>query len=118
MGNKVVETGKSLLISYLLTGIILAILSYFVLQYEIKEQIVNIVIVTTYVIANFAGGFICGKKMKEKKFLWGLCVGLLYAAILIVVSVSLGNVAFLLDKTNITMILLCSGGGMLGGMFA
>ena len=27
-------------------------------------------------------------------------------------------VAFLLDKTNITMILLCSGGGMLGGMFA
>ena len=116
--NKVVETGKSLLISYLLTGIILAILSYFVFQYELKEQVVNIVIVVTYVIANFAGGFICGKKIKEKKFLWGLCVGLLYAMILMLVSVSLGNSTFLFDKTNITMIMLCTGGGMLGGMFA
>ncbi|MBQ3512630.1 MAG: TIGR04086 family membrane protein [Lachnospiraceae bacterium] len=118
MGSKVVEMGKALLISYLLTGIILAILSYFVLQYEMKEGIVNIVIVATYVIANFMGGFICGKRMKEKKFLWGLALGLLYAAILMVVSVALGNGSALADRSNLTMMMLCTGGGMLGGMLA
>lgn len=118
MGSKVVEMGKALLISYLLTGIILAILSYFVFQYEIREGIVNVIIVATYVIANFMGGFICGKKLKEKKFLWGLGLGLLYAVVLMVVSIALGNGVTLADKSNLTMIMLCTCGGMLGGMLA
>ena len=118
MGSRVVELGKSLLISYLLTGIILAVLSYFVFQYELKEGLVNVIIVATYVIANFMGGFICGKKLKEKKFLWGLCLGILYSIILMVVSVVLGNGGGLADKSNITMMMLCTGGGMLGGMLA
>lgn len=118
MGIKFVEMGKALLISYLLTGVILAILSYFVFQYEMKEGLVNIIIVATYVIANFMGGFICGKRMKEKKFLWGLGLGILYAAILLIVSVALGNSGVLADKSNLTMLMLCTGGGMLGGMLA
>ena len=115
---KIVEMGKALLISYLVTGVILAILSYFVFQYEIKEGIVNILIVATYVIANFMGGFICGKRMKERKFLWGLGLGVMYAAILLVVSYALGNGGALMDKSNLTMLMLCTGGGMLGGMLA
>ncbi len=115
---KIVEMGKALLISYLVTGVILAILSYFVFQYEIKEGIVNIMIVATYVIANFMGGFICGKRMKERKFLWGLGLGVMYAAILLVVSYALGNGGALMDKSNLTMLMLCTGGGMLGGMLA
>ena len=115
---KIVEMGKALLISYLVTGVILAILSYFVFQYEIKERIVNIMIVATYVIANFMGGFICGKRMKERKFLWGLGLGVMYAAILLVVSYALGNGGALMDKSNLTMLMLCTGGGMLGGMLA
>ncbi|MBQ2238168.1 MAG: TIGR04086 family membrane protein [Lachnospiraceae bacterium] len=115
---KIVEMGKALLISYLVTGVILAILSYFVFQYEIKEGIVNIMIVATYVIANFMGGFICGKRMKERKFLWGLGLGVMYTAILLVVSYALGNGGALMDKSNLTMLMLCTGGGMLGGMLA
>ena len=115
---KIVEMGKALLISYLVTGVILAILSYFVFQYEIKEGIVNIMIVATYVIANFMGGFISGKRMKERKFLWGLGLGVMYAAILLVVSYALGNGGALMDKSNLTMLMLCTGGGMLGGMLA
>ena len=115
---KIVEMGKALLISYLVTGVILAILSYFVFQYEIKEGIVNIMIVATYVIANFMGGFISGKRMKERTFLWGLGLGVMYAAILLVVSYALGNGGALMDKSNLTMLMLCTGGGMLGGMLA
>ena len=118
MGTKIVEMGKALLISYLLTGVILAILSYFVFQYEMKEGIVNVVIVATYVIANFMGGFICGKRLKEKKFLWGLGLGIMYAVILVIVSFALGNGGALMDKSNLTMLMLCTGGGMLGGMLA
>ena len=75
-------------------------------------------IVATYVIANFMGGFICGKRMKERKFLWGLGLGVMYAAILLVVSYALGNGGALMDKSNLTMLMLCTGGGMLGGMLA
>lgn len=115
---KIVEMGKSLLISYLFTGIVLAILSYFVFQYEIKESMVNICIVATYVLANFVGGFICGKKMKEKKFLWGLALGAIYAGALLLVSVLLGTDGTVAYKSNVTLVMLCTGGGMLGGMMA
>ena len=59
-----------------------------------------------------------GKMMKNKKFLWGILVGLLYFGIMLLVSLAVNRQ---LDQTAanfVTTMALCLLGGMLGGMCA
>lgn len=57
-----------------------------------------------------------GKKMKEKKFLWGLFLGMAYFLILLIISLlANGGVKGDLGNLFLTMA-LCMSGGMLGGM--
>ena len=56
--------------------------------------------------------------MKNKKFLWGILVGLLYFGIMLLVSLAVNRQ---LDQTAanfVTTMVLCILGGMLGGMCA
>ena len=76
--NQILEKGmwvlKSLLASYIVTGILLLILTFLVYKLELDEQMVVIGIVAIYVIATFVGGFILGKLTEVKKYIWGLLV--------------------------------------------
>ena len=75
-------------------------------------------IIVTYILSCFAGGFLSGKMMKNKKFLWGILVGLLYFGIMLLVSLAVNRQ---LDQTAanfVTTMVLCLLGGMLGGMCA
>ena len=75
-------------------------------------------IIVTYILSCFAGGFLSGKMMKNKKFLWGILVGLLYFGIMLLVSLAVNRQ---LDQTAanfVTTMVLCILGGMLGGMCA
>lgn len=109
---------KSLLAAYLVTGILLLILTFLLYQFELDEQKVTAGIVVIYVVSTFAGGLILGKLMKTRRFLWGLMIGILYFALLLLISLGIyrnldGN------GTNlITAFLMCAGGGMFGGMIS
>ena len=75
-------------------------------------------IIVTYILSCFVGGFLSGKMMKNKKFLWGILVGLLYFGIMLLVSLAVNRQ---LDQTAanfVTTMMLCLLGGMLGGMCA
>ena len=69
---------KSLIFSYILTGIILCILAFIMYQTEVSTKVANLGVTFTYVAASVFAGFIIGKQMGKRKFLWGLAVGLLY----------------------------------------
>ena len=57
-----------------------------------------------------------GKLTGNRKFLWGLVTGILYFALLVVISLGLYH-SLQTDLMNLaTTFLLCTGGGMLGGM--
>ena len=107
---------KCLLFAYLMTAGLLLLLALILYRFEIREQVVSVAIIAVYVIVTFLAGFIAGKKMGTRKFLWGLMMGALYFVILIVVSLSVNK--GLSGNTNdfVTVMLLCSCGGMLGGM--
>ena len=63
---------KALLCAYVVTGIMLLILTILLYKAGLSEENVNAGIILTYVISTFAGGFVIGKLMKVKKFLWGI----------------------------------------------
>lgn len=107
---------KSLLAAYIVTGILLFILTFLLYKFELDEQKVTAGIVVIYVVSTFVGGLILGKLTKVRKFAWGLTLGVLYFGLLLLISLGVyrnldGN------GTNIvTTFLMCAGGGMFGGM--
>lgn len=109
---------KSLLFSYILTAAFLLLLAFLLYKLGLTEKVVSIAIIVIYVIATFFAGFVTGKKMQSRKFLWGLLMGGLYFLVLLVVSLLVnGNVGELGNSFFTTMI-LCAAGGMLGGMLS
>ena len=109
---------KTLLFSYILTGVLLAILAFLLYKMNLTESIVSIVIIVIYVAATFFGGFVAGKKCRSRKFLWGLLIGGAYFLVLVVISLAVGEPAGQLGDSLITTLVLCAAGGMLGGMLS
>ena len=117
-GTQVFRVMKALLASYIVTGILLFVVTFFLYKFEWDEQMVTAGIIVIYVVSTFVGGFILGKIKKSRKFLWGLIMGVLYFALLFLISFGVYR-SFDGNGTNvITTLLLCAGGGMLGGMLA
>ena len=88
-GNLFTTMGKVLLVMYILTGILLFILAAVLYKMELSEAAVNISIIISYIVVGFVGGFIIGKNKKSRKYLWGAVMGLLYFAVLLIVSLIL-----------------------------
>ncbi len=114
--NSTMPVLADLLAMYVITGILLVILAALLGRVEMSDAAVSIGIIATYIVSCFAGGFLIGKKKKKKKYLWGLCVGAFYFAVLL-----LGNLAVNrgLDGQIVHMLttaVLCTLSGMAGGM--
>lgn len=107
---------KALLCAYVVTGIMLLILTVLLYKAGLSEENVNAGIILTYVISTFAGGFVIGKLARVKKFLWGLLAGALYFVLLLLISLGVYHTLQAEIVNLLTTFLLCAGGGMLGGM--
>ena len=116
MEKKAVDILKALLCAYVMTGILLLILTVLLYKAGLSEENINAGIILTYVISTFSGGFVIGKLAGVKKFLWGLLLGIMYFVLLLLISLGFYH-SLQSDLMNlVTTFLLCAGGGMLGGM--
>ncbi len=107
-----------LLIAYLVTTVGLLVLAFLLYKFSMTESAVNIGIILIYIAATFLSSFICGKKVKARKFLWGLGIGAAYFVILFLLSFLMNGEAAGLGTNVFTTMLICTGSGMLGGMLA
>lgn len=107
---------KALLAGYVVTGVLLMILALLLYKIDLDEQKVTMGIIATYVISTFTGGFIMGKLVEEQLFVWGLILGVIYFLLLFAVSFAVNHQLQSNGTNLITTLLLCAGGGMLGGM--
>ncbi len=107
---------KSLLFSYILTAALLAVLAFVLFRLRLNERTVSIAIIVIYIAATFFGGFVTGKRMGSRKFLWGLLMGGAYFLVLAAVSLWAGKGDIQMGNSFFTTLVLCAGGGMLGGM--
>lgn len=115
---KMVWVLKALLAAYAVTGVLLLILTVLLYKLDLDEQMVTAGIIVIYVLSTFVGGFLLGKRIKVKRFVWGLALGVIYFGLLLLISLGVYR-SLQGDGTNIvTTFLLCAGGGMLGGMLS
>ncbi len=107
---------KCLLFSYILTAALLLLLTFLLYKLGLTEQIVSVSIIAIYVIATLFAGFVVGKRMQNRKFLWGLLIGAAYFLILLLVSLFVNSSSGEIGSSFGTTLVLCTAGGMLGGM--
>ena len=107
---------KCLLLSYLLTAGLLLLLALMLYRFQLSEKVVSVCIIAIYIIVTFLAGFITGKRERRRKFLWGLLVGTLYFVILLLISLGVNTNLENTSMNFFTVLMLCGGSGMLGGM--
>lgn len=117
-GEGILFMMKCLLFSYVLTAGLLLLLALLLYRFSLQEKIVNIGIIVIYIAVTFLAGLMAGKRAGSRKFLWGLCMGTLYFAVLALVSLAVNRSIADVAANFVTVFCLCAGSGMLGGMLA
>ena len=115
---KVIWWIKSLLASYIVTGILLLVLTFFMYKFELNEKIVSAAIVGIYVVSTLIGGVIIGKLTKSKRYLWGMVLGILYFVLLLLITLGVYRTLNGDSVSIVTSLILCAGGGITGGMIS
>lgn len=109
---------KALAISFFTTALLIVVFAFVMFKFNISENIIALGVTVIYIISCGLGGFYIGRAMGERKFMWGLLIGALYLMVLLVLSAIIGGDKSLLSGNILSLVLLCLGGGTLGGMLA
>ena len=114
--SKFQVTLRNLLITYILTGILLVVLALALYKFHLKESQIRLGVNGVYIVTCFLGGILMGKSVRQRRFFWGLLLGLLYFLVLLAVSFLLNKgLNGDLNQILVTMA-ICAGSGTLGGM--
>ena len=109
---------KCLLLAYVLTGGLLMLLALLLYKFRLSEQVVSAAVILIYLAAVFPTGFLAGKRMEKRKFLWGLMAGMAYFAVMVLVSLAVNRQLQGSGTRILTTMVICGAGGMLGGMLS
>lgn len=114
--------GKSLLKAltgaYFLTLLLLLLVAFLLFRFDLGEKTVGACITAVYILSCFFGGYLAGRKIRQRKFLWGAVTGICYFLLLTAVSCVIQRSITIDFLQMLFVMLLCIGGGVLGGMLA
>lgn len=109
---------QGMLASILVTGLLFVLFGLGLYQFRWGDSILQAGIWGIYGLSSLAGGFWVGKRLRNRRFLWGMLLGLLYFVLLLLVSGMMGE-GFPEDgKELLTACVICLAGGMAGGMIS
>lgn len=108
---------KSLLISFIVTGVLLVLLSFLLYKMRWSADQIQIGIILVYVISNIFGGHLLASKIGHQRFFWGVLFAFSYFCILLLISLAV-NGSFMSDATQaVKALILCMAGGIVGSLF-
>ena len=118
MGNKgkAVKMVQSITVSYLLTAVMLLLLSFIMYKCKVSMSGANSGILASYVLSCLIGGFIFSGCLAQKKYLGGALLGVVYFAVVYLVSAVWNQSIAAQMPGMLTAFLICGFSGMLGGM--
>lgn len=106
-----------LLGAYILSMSLLLVLALLLYRTNVAPNVIGAGITFTYMITGFFAGNLAGKQMQQKRFLWGILMGIGYYVILLLLSIVVNQTMGTITDA-LTTLILCVGGGMLGGMLS
>lgn len=107
-----------LFIMFIISGLLLLLLALLLYRLELSEAVVKVAVIIIYIVTGMSGGILMGKKIKDKKFLWGFLAGTAYFGILLVVSLAVKGGTGIEPVKMVTTWVLCACAGTAGGMIS
>jgi len=114
--NPVWRMVRALIATYILSGILLVVLSFALFKFRLPENQVNLAVCAVYILSCFFGGMIAGKTMRTRRFFWGLVLGSLYFLFLYLMSLAQKDGVTEDSKKLLSVLAMCTLSGMAGGM--
>lgn len=109
---------KSLIIAYIITGVLLLLAALLMQKIGLKNNQVRLFVMLIYGVSNIVSGFIYGKMRKNKRFLNGIIIGAAYFVMLVLISAII-NKGFENELgKNIISFVVCILGGAIGGIMS
>ena len=95
MSYKVKGLLKMLLLAYGVSAIMLIILAFILFQFRPGSGFIGGAVIVTYIFSTLFGGYLLGRRVKDKRFIWGIGFGALYFVVLFLISLIFhkGNIA-------------------------
>lgn len=118
MAGKAANIMKILLASYIITGILMVLLAAGLYKMQFSKTQINIGIMAIYVISTLAGGYIFAKKNNSKRLLCGLVIGILYFAVISIISFVINKGLYADGIVAVKSAIACIVGGCIGGMIS
>lgn len=116
-GKSLIVLG-SLFLAYVISFLMILLLAYILLKVQPSEKVIQGAVIVIYILSTFIGGFFIGKKMEKKQYLWGMVLGILYFLIVFLISFTLHKDITGQTGSLITVLIMCTLGGTLGGMIS
>lgn len=116
--NKVKKIMISVIIAFVITIVLLLLLALLLYLMQWNLEKVTMGIIGIYIFSCAIGGWSAGKKMKKRKYLWGLVTGALYFLILMVISALSEYGVQSKGMEILSVAVMCLGAGTLGGMLS
>ena len=91
MTQKIIEVLKTMVISYIITAVMLLLLALGLYKLGLSEWQVTAGIIITYAISVFVGGYCLARRQRTGKMLWGIGFGIVYCAVLVIVSLAISR---------------------------
>lgn len=116
MKRNVLQVLKAVIVVAVVTVVLLLLLAMMLFKFNMSDTAVMVGIFVIYVISNFTGGFVIGKVRGEKKFIWGIVVGIVFFISLTLLSLIVTGELYGSGLRAAGALAACVAGGMLGGM--
>lgn len=112
--SAIMSLTKGAVFSYLLTAIVFIVYGILLTYTQTTEKNVQMVVMITTVISVLIGGFIASKGVNSKGLIFGMVVGVIYALIMIMISLCVLPDLKITSKMIMIIILSISAGGIGG----
>ena len=117
-GQMIRALAAAQVLAWLITAALLLAMAFVMWKFQPDMGKMQLGIYGIYVLSCLFAGRYTGKRGARRKFLWGMCSGMLYFGILAVVSVLSERTVQPDALHRVLAFVFCAAGGMLGGMTA
>lgn len=116
MKENAVKIIKALVSSYVVSFVLVLIMSFIMYKLKLSESQAYIGVIVIYVLSCAAGGFFLAKKTQSKRLPGGIFIGILYFVVLTLVSIIVNRGIYSDLPTMMKALAACVLGGAIGGI--
>ncbi|MGN0317576.1 MAG: TIGR04086 family membrane protein [Lachnospira sp.] len=118
MKQKALGIVKTLIIGYLITFVMLLILSFLMYKLMLSDNLVTAGIIATYAVSCFVGGYVLANTVESRRVLFGALYALVYMAVLVIMSMIINKGGQLDGYDAAKTLVICLVSGIAGGFLS